>query len=279
MNRLFSKIKKEELNAAEKDAIFSSLKAFVKEHPTQSIPSPFYASWFALHRTMLAPALLVFIFVFSGGTVLAAKSSLPGSLLYPVKIFNEKIQSLTTFSSEEKAQLEATQTILRLDEAQELMTAGPLDVKLKEEIEANIEIQAQDAIGQINELKKSGRTKEASKIEQYLDESLEEWEGKAGAGDAAISTFSAPTLKSRKSENNNENTLFDVISNIRAKLEVSSKKDKEDNESNELKIESGETMEAQIATSTPEQSDDEENKEESEDKNKEDYLLNVFESR
>lgn len=59
-------------------------------------------------------ALAIVVFLFGAATISA--SSLPGDLLYPVKLATEKVRFLLTFNSEKKAELRLTFSDKRLEE-------------------------------------------------------------------------------------------------------------------------------------------------------------------
>jgi hypothetical protein len=132
MQNLFKNLKNEKLSDSEKQIMFNRLNSFIEENPIQTvwyknignkIVSPFQDG-FLLHHKMLASAFVIVILVSAtGGTSIVANSSVPGNLLYPVKInLNEKVETFTAISSEAKAVVEAKHINERLSEAEILST-------------------------------------------------------------------------------------------------------------------------------------------------------------
>ncbi|MEK7635365.1 MAG: DUF5667 domain-containing protein [Patescibacteria group bacterium] len=178
MEKLFAKIKKERLGADEKAEIFSNLKNFVNENPIQKIKSPYSNPWqiFLEHKTFATTvASAILIVSLTGSTVLAAKNSLPGDKLYPIKMLDEKVQSFTTIGAEAQAEIHASQAISRLQEVEQMVTKKiPLDIETKKEIQNNFGNQTREMENHINKLKDSGDNKKAEKIQSDFESSISE---------------------------------------------------------------------------------------------------------
>jgi hypothetical protein len=203
MEKLFAKIKKEALKPDEKAKIFSELRSFVAKNPIQSIRSPFYDSWFIFrYRTAVIPVVLVVILTAS--TVFAAQNSLPGSVLYQVKMLKENVESLATNNAKAKAQIEAIHAISRLQEVEQIVvSSGQLNTETRKQIENNFESQVQNVTNNVNKLRKSGHEKEASKIQSDFQSKLAEHEKTI----TELSNSTSTEMKTRKE-------LSNVVSNI-----------------------------------------------------------------
>lgn len=96
-------------------------------------PVPMFAS--------LMIALLV------GGSVsFASEGSLPGDILYPIKIaFNEEVRATVALSSEAKADWEVRRAERRLEEAEKLSEKGELDEEKKAFVDSKITEHAEKA--------------------------------------------------------------------------------------------------------------------------------------
>ncbi len=110
------------------------LSSLVGEQPIKS-PYKFgfmqYASAFCL------------LLVLSGGVVFASGGSLPGNILYPLKVsIVEPIRAALTFSPEAKIQYETGLTTKRLTEAKTLAAEGKLDLPKEQELSALLDIHA-----------------------------------------------------------------------------------------------------------------------------------------
>jgi hypothetical protein len=85
----------------------------------------------------IMPILLV-IAILLGGSSFAAEGSLPGDILYPVKInVNEQVRGLFSFSEEAKAEWEARVAERRLEEAESLSSENNLSLDARAKIQEN----------------------------------------------------------------------------------------------------------------------------------------------
>jgi hypothetical protein len=80
-----------------------------------------------LPRWSMALALFMAVLITSGGVVAAASNSMPDSLLYPVKIATEQVQSTITFSVEARAELYAALVDKRVGEIVYLSEKGDIE--------------------------------------------------------------------------------------------------------------------------------------------------------
>ncbi|HVV38904.1 MAG TPA: DUF5667 domain-containing protein [Candidatus Paceibacterota bacterium] len=95
---------------------------------------------FIFHQrfAMVVAALLLIVFT-GGGTAFAAQGALPGTPLYPVKIYvNENIQGALAVSPEAKVSFHTAVAETRLKEAETLASQGRLDATTSAEIESNL---------------------------------------------------------------------------------------------------------------------------------------------
>src|SRR3989344_949142 len=96
----------------------------------------------------LTPAMvsLVAVFIAGGGVSLASENSLPGDLLYPVKVYvNEEVRAAFSASAESKAGWEARRAERRLEEAERLAVQGKLDEPTEASVEAAFQKHAKRA--------------------------------------------------------------------------------------------------------------------------------------
>ena len=105
----------------------------------------------------MAPLLIALVLI-GGGTSFAAKSALPGSALYPVKVdFNEKLQSSLEFSSAGKADWDATLESRRLSEAETLASQGKLTASTEADLKTRFDATAQDYATQVAAITATGK--------------------------------------------------------------------------------------------------------------------------
>lgn len=118
-------------------------------------------------------AVLSILIVGGVSTSLAAQGSMPGDMLYPVKLkFNEKIQEMVQFSNKGQAQVALTHAENRLKEAEKLAEQGKLNIDTKNELEANFEAKikkTKDLVKKEHEEKDEASAKE---IKDNLKKSL-----------------------------------------------------------------------------------------------------------
>ena len=85
-------------------------------------------------------SLITFLsLVLAGGTSFAAESSLPGDVLYPIKIYvNENVESAVTIGAQNEANLQLALIKKRLEEKAQLEAQARLTVEVQAQIEENI---------------------------------------------------------------------------------------------------------------------------------------------
>ena len=132
-------IKSVGMTAAEKGSMLSRILAAGAGVPapdkTYSMPimSPwrFYSfrSWMREHGTVSVSLAIIVIFGLSGGGVaLAAEGSLPGDLLYPVKVnITEPVRQVLAPTTLDRAELAVRFAVQRVKEAEALVSSGHLD--------------------------------------------------------------------------------------------------------------------------------------------------------
>ncbi len=77
---------------------------------------------FSIFKLKALPIALILLLIFGSGTALAAKDSLPSDLLYPVKIFSEKIEMLSTIKQDKKIAIALKHADKRITELEQLKT-------------------------------------------------------------------------------------------------------------------------------------------------------------
>lgn len=129
-------------------------------------------SWSAL---WLRPALAVLVIIAVGaGTSLAAEGSLPGDLLYPVKVkINEPVREAVTVSPVRKAHWEEEKINRRLEEAEALAGQKRLNEKTREKLEVLLEDHLETFDNKIEEAKE--KKQEIEKAQKEFDKTLEDY--------------------------------------------------------------------------------------------------------
>ncbi len=127
-----------------KTRVMESSPVRLQEYSPRKL-SPLSTFIFNWKTTM--PALILIVALLTGGVTYAAKDTLPGDSLYPIKInVNEKVQSTLAFGGEAKAKVEAKHAVNRLEEAEALAFKGSLDGETEAELQARFLDHANQAI-------------------------------------------------------------------------------------------------------------------------------------
>lgn len=120
-------------------------------------------------KNMFAGILAIILLITGGGTTYAAEGSIPGDILYPIKIeVNEKLLSALTLKEEKKADWSVRQAERRLEEAAKLSDSGKLNAennsfladKLKEHLDKTNHL--------VKKLEDKGNIQSATKIQSHL---------------------------------------------------------------------------------------------------------------
>jgi hypothetical protein len=153
----FHKAQTTQLNAAEVSRAQKTVLAFVSSHPVDMVKAVakrekaqngFFTMIFSFRYHPALAAILLLV-LGTGSVSYAAEFSVPGDMLYPVKIHvNESVQAHLAFSSEAQAEVNAKQASKRIREAKQLALAGRLTpdirTKLTKEFEAHVEVSEQN---------------------------------------------------------------------------------------------------------------------------------------
>lgn len=182
LHKLFSVAKEISLSHEEKRQGAVEFHNFMKENPDgqKSILSPYikniFISTFKLvkQRQLVAVALaLVIILGGAGGTVYAAGNSLPGDLLYPIKIHvNEKLESAFARGTEAETRVAVKHTITRIEEVERLAIKGRVDKTDEESVSVTLASQSKAVRDNILKLKTEGNVDAAISISSDFENSL-----------------------------------------------------------------------------------------------------------
>jgi hypothetical protein len=123
-------------------------------------------------------AILIGLLCIGGGTSYAAEGSLPGDLLYPVKVnVNENIESALAVSNAAEARLQAKLVEERLVEAEELAARGTLDATASAELQSRIKAHYTEASEQSEQAKATGDFETSATVQASLEASLRTYAG------------------------------------------------------------------------------------------------------
>lgn len=139
LEKIFDKAKEVKMTSQEKDKIRSFVISYVRSNPAQA------TFWEVLTSSVNpfmhpVPALLaVMLVVASGaGITYAAEKSLPGDILFPVKVgVTEEVRGMFARSEEARVEWLIDVAERRLEETEELASENRLDAKAKSQIAAS----------------------------------------------------------------------------------------------------------------------------------------------
>jgi hypothetical protein len=166
------KSKEMTLQEDERKSLRDSLISHIdKNPPVEKIVSP-WSSFFHLRSIQVGTLVLILVITGSGISV-AANSSLPGDVLYPVKRkVNERVKGFFAFSHEDKAQLEVVLASERLEEAEKLHADAHLSSTTEARLEEDFENHIQTYNNEVDILKKNKDEKNAQAAHTVFETSL-----------------------------------------------------------------------------------------------------------
>jgi len=180
------------LDAGEKVFAKETLVSFMESRPLESHSTP---SRFVVYarRTLVVCGASAFLI----GTVsYAAEGSLPGDILYPIKVnISERAVTLATLSPEKSAAWQSRLISRRLEEAESLTSKGSLDQEKLAEVEARIGTAAEKVAEHINKFEKEKDLETAATVSSNLESALQ-------AHEKILLNLSTPKLSSDQAGNN-----------------------------------------------------------------------------
>lgn len=169
------------LSPEEKNAARARILAEVRMCPVREVkdvrPLPQRSAGFSfiqlMKRIQYMPIALILTLLASGSASYAANGSLPGDILYPVKIYvNETVEGMLAVSDEAQARFHARLAGERLEEAEQLAAEGNLDAGIRADIEANLENHISKAEEREKRLEDQNKMDAAAGVNAELETSL-----------------------------------------------------------------------------------------------------------
>lgn len=130
-------IKKASLSKNEKEGMLARLTEYTVQNPITSAKK---MSWFNFaNRPAYAFVLASIVIIIGGNISYAAADSLPGDVLYPIKIHvNEKVQGALKVTPKAAARWEEQKIEKRLEEVNKLVEKGKFDSVKREQVEKEV---------------------------------------------------------------------------------------------------------------------------------------------
>lgn len=143
MNKLLKQLEKETTHIRLTEAQKGAMRARLHEAMGVSLraPAPVVSPyhWFLMSRTLVSLSLVLVVLV-GTGTAFAAEGSLPGDILYPVKInINERVETALALSTRAKVEVNTKLAQRRIAEVETLALRGTLDATTTAQAEENFD--------------------------------------------------------------------------------------------------------------------------------------------
>jgi hypothetical protein len=117
--------------------------------------------------------IIALIVILGGGASIAAESTVPGEMLYPVKInVNENVRAWVSLSDESKARLDAWRAQRRLSEASELAVENKLDADTRAQIETRLESNVDAFTKRVEEMRADDEVNDAAEVSSDFEATL-----------------------------------------------------------------------------------------------------------
>ncbi len=236
LEELFASAKKISLTDIEKTSILNTIVGTSTPENVRNISSPrlytaggvatltdYYSRWSVMrYRNTLTS--FAFIIALLGTTGAYAQMSLPGELLYPIKIHvGEKLEYVVAITPRAQAIVEATFATRRLEEATALLYTHKLTESRSTELAAEFSVYSEKLIGHLGELRKNGNEEEANKIHSSFEASLQTHQ-------EVLNVFQASSSLNENLFNKNEGTSTKINSSVNQNTQKESQKNKPTNE-------------------------------------------------
>jgi hypothetical protein len=177
-------LKEEKLSVTERDTIRGRMLAFVEAHPARIASRATGKQMLRVGGRSLVAGGAFALFVLSGGVSFAAERSLPGDLLYPIKVrVNEGVERVLAVTPEAKSAVAHRHIETRAIETEQLVE----EARLSDSAKATLRKEAQSSLRSFDDakaqLEKKGKKIEAKARAHALKETIAEHrEALAGIG-------------------------------------------------------------------------------------------------
>ncbi len=176
-NNIIKNAKAVKLSVSTKDEIRKKIMASMEYTPFADAGTvEFSGAYFfsaSFFRTRVVPAALAVTLLVGGGVSYAAEDTLPGDVLYSIKVnINEEVHGLLAFSEKTAVEWESERAGRRLDEAEKLAVAGRLDADTQQKLAVQFEAHAQKVSEKIKKFEDKNDLTSATLASANLETSL-----------------------------------------------------------------------------------------------------------
>ncbi|KKQ80710.1 MAG: hypothetical protein UT02_C0003G0009 [Parcubacteria group bacterium GW2011_GWC2_38_7] len=163
----FQKIK-QDLNSVrfsieEKAEVLKSINLYMAENPVERRSFSFNL---LMNKNYMIPAIIIaLLLATSGGTVAAAENSLPGDMLYGVKLHvNERMMSAIAISDDAEADMQSRFSERRLQEYNQMLNGKRWSVEMEQTLADRLSEYQETTLALIEQLRKEGKNDLADNI-------------------------------------------------------------------------------------------------------------------
>lgn len=208
-------IRKVVMTADEKNRIFENIMNS-PVRSSKSVRSPYsFVSALYHNKAVYYAVVSSFVVFVGGGVALASTGSLPGNILYPVKVnVVEPLHSALTFSTQARAEYESSLATERLVEAETLANEGKLDKSKEDKLNLLLANHTEALNKSLDKLRRSSEDEDAD------DEIVTEFQARMNAHARMIGILSNNGSRDSDKEEDNEisKTARDRANKIRDAL-------------------------------------------------------------
>lgn len=174
-------LKELRLDGKIKNQLRAELVLYLKYHPVRNSPwerllyqRSFLAIILNKNKLKTMPVIILIIALVAGGSVsVAAENTLPGDLLYPVKVgVNEGVRELFAVSAKAEVELQAKLAERRLKEAAQLAAENRLDAETRMDIESRFKNHSEKANKNLAKLDVEEKSQAAAGVSSSLEARL-----------------------------------------------------------------------------------------------------------
>ncbi len=187
---------------------------------------------FTLKQTYIMPIVLFILLSLGAGTSVAAQGSLPGDVLYPIKIhLNENIEGFATISSKGDAEVALKQAIRRLEEAESLEARGSLSEERALEIRGNFSREVESMNKRLAKIAEKGDSKSRDEVNDRFEKEIDDHFRTfiIITGDGTTTTPFADIIRVRKERSDDKNDKEDNLKRANEKSGARLIDDKDNN--------------------------------------------------
>jgi hypothetical protein len=174
LEKIFKKAQEVRLSENEKAVGLKNIRQIISQEGSTPVKSPYFIREFIFDpvfgwRFRKKVGFMVFallITLYGGMTSFAARTTVPGDALYPVKVnFNERLHNFFALGEKQRIRVETEHALARLQEIEKLLKMKPTDEQVKKQATETFEKNKQILIELSN--------KQGENVKDYVMKTIE----------------------------------------------------------------------------------------------------------